>query len=91
MMPGNAKHPGGDSIVSQSHAPGFVMPLVLKDVRLGLAEGEGAGAPLPSADVVRERLITGPARGYADLDWTALRLIAGEEAGLYLAPPRIVN
>jgi hypothetical protein len=32
--------------------------------------------------VVRDRLITGIARGYADLDWTALGLIATQEAGL---------
>ena len=34
----------GDKIVKQSYAPGFVMPLVLKDVRLALAEAE-SGAP----------------------------------------------
>ena len=77
----------GDKIVRQSYAPGFVMPLALKDVRLALAEAESAGAPMPSVSVVRDRLITGIARGYADLDWTALGLIAAEEAGLHVAPP----
>ena len=48
-------------------------PLVLKDVRLALAEAERAGAPMPSVGVVRDRLITGIARGYGGLDWTALR------------------
>jgi 3-hydroxyisobutyrate dehydrogenase-like beta-hydroxyacid dehydrogenase len=76
----------GDKIVNQSYAGRFVMPLVLKDVRLALAEAENAGAPMPSVDVVRDRLITGIARGYADLDWTALGLVAAEEAGL--ASPR---
>lgn len=71
-----------DKIVNRSYAPGFVLPLVLKDVRLALAESENAGAPMPSVDVVRDRLITGVARGYADLDWTVLGLIAEEEAGL---------
>ena len=52
--------------------PGFAIPLVLKDVRLALAEAEKAGAPMPSVNVVRDRLITGIARGYADLDWTVL-------------------
>ena len=60
----------GDKIVRQSYEAGFVIPLVLKDVRLALAEAETAGAPMPSVDVVRDRLITGIARGYADLDWT---------------------
>lgn len=59
-----------------------MLPLLLKDVRLALAEAEHANAPLPSVDVVRDRLITGIARGYGDLDWSALRLIAAEEAGI---------
>jgi 3-hydroxyisobutyrate dehydrogenase-like beta-hydroxyacid dehydrogenase len=91
MFGGRAHKIYGDKIVSQSYAPGFVLPLVLKDVRLALAEAECAGAPMPSVGVVRDRLITGLARGYADLDWTALGLIAAEEAGLYLVPPRTVN
>ena len=82
MFGGRAHKIYGDKIVRQSYAPGFVLPLVLKDVRLALAEAEHAGAPLPSVDVVRDRLITGIARGYADLDWSALGLIAAEEAGL---------
>jgi hypothetical protein len=51
-------------------------------VRLALAEAENAGAPMPSVNVVRDRLLAGIARGYADLDWTALGLIAAEEAKL---------
>jgi 3-hydroxyisobutyrate dehydrogenase-like beta-hydroxyacid dehydrogenase len=76
----------GDKIVNQSYAPGFVLPLVLKDVRLALTESESAGAPMPLVNVVRDRLITGIARGYADLDWTVLGLIAAQEAGLNLPP-----
>lgn len=75
----------GEKIVTQSYAAGFVLPLVLKDVRLALAEAEAAGAPMPSVNVVRDRLITGIARGYAGLDWTSLGLIAAEEAGLTAA------
>jgi len=81
----------GDKIVKNSYAPGFVMPLVLKDVRLALAEAEAAGAPLPSVDVVRDRLITGIARGYDNLDWTGLGLIAAEEAGISLLRIVTVN
>jgi 3-hydroxyisobutyrate dehydrogenase-like beta-hydroxyacid dehydrogenase len=58
------------------------MPLALKDVRLALNEAENAGVPMPSVGVVRDRMITGIARGYGDLDWTALGLIAAEESGL---------
>jgi 3-hydroxyisobutyrate dehydrogenase-like beta-hydroxyacid dehydrogenase len=91
MFGGRAHKIYGDKIVSQSYGPGFAMPLVLKDVRLALAEAEAGGAPMPSVGVVRDRLITGLARGYADLDWTALGLVAAEEAGLYLVPPRTVT
>ncbi|MGD0849917.1 NAD(P)-dependent oxidoreductase [Bradyrhizobium sp.] len=82
MFGGRAHKIYGDKIASQTYAPGFVLPLVLKDVLLALAEAEKAGVPMPSVNVVRDRLITGIARGYGGLDWTALGLIAEEEAGL---------
>jgi 3-hydroxyisobutyrate dehydrogenase-like beta-hydroxyacid dehydrogenase len=87
MFGGRAHKIYGDKIARQTYAPGFVLPLVLKDVRLALAEAEKAGVPMPSVGVVRDRLITGIARGYGELDWTALGLIAAEEAGLYAVPP----
>jgi 3-hydroxyisobutyrate dehydrogenase-like beta-hydroxyacid dehydrogenase len=87
MFGGRAHKIYGDKIVSQSYEAGFVLPLVLKDVRLALAEAESAAAPMPSVDVVRDRLITGIARGYADLDWSALGLIAAQEAGLNIPSP----
>jgi 3-hydroxyisobutyrate dehydrogenase-like beta-hydroxyacid dehydrogenase len=83
MFSGRAHKIYGDKIVRKAYAPGFVLPLVLKDVRLALAEAEKAGAPMPSVGVVRDRLITGIARGYGDLDWTVLGLIAAEEAGIF--------
>jgi 3-hydroxyisobutyrate dehydrogenase-like beta-hydroxyacid dehydrogenase len=86
MFGGRAHKNYGEKIVKQTYAPGFILPLVLKDVRLALAEAEKAGAPMPSVGVVRDRLITGIARGYGELDWTALGLIAAEEAGLYAMP-----
>jgi 3-hydroxyisobutyrate dehydrogenase-like beta-hydroxyacid dehydrogenase len=86
MFGGRAHKIYGDKIARQSYAAGFVLPLVLKDVRLALAEAEQAGAPMPSVGVVRDRLITGIARGHGELDWTALGLIAAEEAGLTAEP-----
>lgn len=86
MFGGRAHKIYGDKIASQTYAPGFVLPLVLKDVRLALAEAEKAGVPMPSVGVVRDRLITGIARGHGELDWTALGLIAAEEAGLVPLP-----
>jgi hypothetical protein len=40
---------------------------------------------MPSVSVVRDGMMTGIARGYAELDWTALGLIAAEEAGAPVA------
>jgi 3-hydroxyisobutyrate dehydrogenase-like beta-hydroxyacid dehydrogenase len=82
MFGGRAHKIYGEKIVQQAYTPGFLMTLAFKDVRLAFAEAEGAGVPMPSINVVRERMISGIARGYADLDWSALGLIAAEEAGL---------
>src|SRR5258705_10508187 len=64
MFGGRAHKIYGDKIARQTYAAGFALPLVLKDVRLALAEAEKAGVPMPSVGVVRDRLITGIARGY---------------------------
>jgi 3-hydroxyisobutyrate dehydrogenase-like beta-hydroxyacid dehydrogenase len=87
MFGGRAHRIYGEKIITQNYVPGFGMPLALKDVRLALSEAESAGAPMPSVGVVHDRMITGIARGYAGLDWTALGLIAAEEAGLHVVPP----
>jgi 3-hydroxyisobutyrate dehydrogenase-like beta-hydroxyacid dehydrogenase len=79
----------GSRIVSRDYAPGLSMPLALKDVRLALAEAERAGAPMPSVSLVRDRMITAIARGHAALDWTALGLVALEEAGLQESKARL--
>jgi 3-hydroxyisobutyrate dehydrogenase-like beta-hydroxyacid dehydrogenase len=73
----------GKKIAEQQYgSAGFVFPLALKDVRLALNEAELAGVPMPSLSVVRDRLITGIARGYSECDWSALGMLAAEEAGL---------
>jgi len=47
------------------------MPLALKDGAFGAGEAENAGAPIHRRRGTRPHAI-GIARGYADLDWTAL-------------------
>jgi 3-hydroxyisobutyrate dehydrogenase-like beta-hydroxyacid dehydrogenase len=85
MFGGRAHKIYGDKIAGQHYASsGFVFPLALKDVRLALAEAEAARVPMPTVSVVRDRLLTGIARGYSELDWSALGLLAAEEAGLHL-------
>jgi 3-hydroxyisobutyrate dehydrogenase-like beta-hydroxyacid dehydrogenase len=86
MFGGRAHRLYGDKIVAERYAPGLALPLALKDVRLALAEAEAALVPMPSVGIVRDRLITGIAHGHGDLDWTALGLIAAEEAGIKAIP-----
>ncbi len=81
MFGGRVHRIYGNRIAAQDYAAGFALPLALKDVRLALGEAESAAVPMPSVSVVRDRMLTAIARGYAELDWTALGLIAAEEAG----------
>jgi 3-hydroxyisobutyrate dehydrogenase-like beta-hydroxyacid dehydrogenase len=89
MFGGRVHRIYGNRIVAQDYAPGFALPLALKDVRLALAEAESAAVPMPSVSVVRDRMITGIARGYAELDWTALGMVAAEEAGVPASRPAV--
>jgi 3-hydroxyisobutyrate dehydrogenase-like beta-hydroxyacid dehydrogenase len=83
MFEGRAHRLYGEKIAAQHYAAGgFVMPLGLKDIKLALAEAEEAAVPMPTLDVVRDRLIAGIEHGYADLDWSALGLVAADAAGL---------
>ena len=86
MFSGRTHRIYGEKVVRRAYTAGFLLPLVLKDVRLALAEAENAGTPMPSVGVVRDRLITAIARGYDGLDWTVLGKVAGEEAGLAEPP-----
>jgi len=83
MFGGRAHKIYGAKIVAEQYVPGFRLPLALKDVRLALAEADSAGVPMPSVDVVRDRMLTGMGRGHGDLDWSALGLIAAEESGIH--------
>ena len=58
------------------------MPLAIKDLRLALAEAERAAVPMPAASLVNDRLVGMAAWGWADLDWSALGLLAAVDAGL---------
>ncbi len=62
--------------------PGFSLPLGLKDVRLVLAAADTAGAPLPIANLLHDRFLTAIAHGLSDKDWSAIALLAAEDAGL---------
>jgi len=66
--------------------PGFKLPLGLKDVRLLLQAAEHLATPLPFASVVRDQFLSALARGHGDLDWSAIALVAEENAGIAKRP-----
>src|SRR5271163_2437100 len=72
----------GGKIVEGRFSAGFAVPLATKDLRLALAEAEHAAVPMPAASLVHDRLVELAARGWANLDWSALGLLAAVNAGL---------
>jgi 3-hydroxyisobutyrate dehydrogenase-like beta-hydroxyacid dehydrogenase len=73
----------GTLIADKKFKPaGFAAPLGLKDTRLALAAGESLRVPLPLANLVRDRFLTLLARGDETLDWSAISMLAAEDAGL---------
>lgn len=61
---------------------GFAAPLGFKDTRLALAAGESLRVPLPLANLVRDRFLRLLARGDESIDWSAISVLAAEDAGL---------
>jgi 3-hydroxyisobutyrate dehydrogenase-like beta-hydroxyacid dehydrogenase len=73
----------GEKILDENYSPpGMAVPLAIKDLRLALAEAERHAVPMPAASLVHDRLVGMVARGLADLDWSALGLLAARDAGL---------
>jgi 3-hydroxyisobutyrate dehydrogenase-like beta-hydroxyacid dehydrogenase len=62
--------------------PGFKLVLGLKDVRLALAAGEAAHAPLPIASVLRDDFLDAVAHGQSDQDWSSVAEVSRRRAGL---------
>jgi 3-hydroxyisobutyrate dehydrogenase-like beta-hydroxyacid dehydrogenase len=73
----------GKLILAESFEPaGFKLKLGLKDVNLALEAAEGVAAPLPLASLIHDHMLAGVARGYSDLDWSALSRVIAENAGI---------
>jgi 3-hydroxyisobutyrate dehydrogenase-like beta-hydroxyacid dehydrogenase len=73
----------GAALAEKRYAPpGFRLKLGLKDMELVLAAAKGSAVPMPVASLVRDRLLSGVARGRSDLDWSALAMGVSEDAGL---------
>ena len=73
---------GGKIVDERYSPPGMAAQLAIKDLRLALAEAEHKAVPMPAAALVHDRLVAMVARGWADLDWSALGLLAAVDAGL---------
>jgi 3-hydroxyisobutyrate dehydrogenase-like beta-hydroxyacid dehydrogenase len=73
----------GGLIAQQKFEPaGFTAPLGEKDIRLTLAAAERLRVPMPLASLVHDRLQTLIARGGEQLDWSAIGMLAANDAGL---------
>lgn len=73
---------GGKIVDERFSPPGMTATLAAKDLRLVLAEAEAARVPMPSTGLAHDRMVAVMARGWSDLDWSALGLLAATEGGL---------
>lgn len=62
--------------------PGFAAPLGQKDMRLVQAAAEELNVPLPLASLLHDRFIRLAAEGGASRDWSAIGILAAQDAGL---------
>ena len=73
----------GKLILAESFdPPGFKLKLGLKDVKLALEAADAVAAPLPLASLLRDHMLAGVARGYSEMDWTAVTRVIAENAGI---------
>jgi 3-hydroxyisobutyrate dehydrogenase-like beta-hydroxyacid dehydrogenase len=73
----------GEMVAAKRHTPaGFKLALGLKDVELVLKSAGEVLAPMPLAGLLRERLLSGCAKGRDAMDWSALALGVSDEAGI---------
>ena len=70
------KNYGAKIVEARYDPPGMAVPLAIKDLHLALAEAERIAVPMPAASLVHDRLVAVAARGWSDLDWSALGLLA---------------
>jgi len=73
----------GRTIAAKSYDEvGFTARLALKDVTLALAAAEAVEAPLPTANVWRDRLLSAIAHGDGERDWAVMTQAHARAAGL---------
>jgi 3-hydroxyisobutyrate dehydrogenase-like beta-hydroxyacid dehydrogenase len=73
----------GRAVAAKRFTPvGFRMPLGLKDIELALRTAEEVTMALPTASLVRDRMLASLAKGREDMDWSAIALSVLDDAGL---------
>ena len=73
----------GRIIAAQTYEPaGFRLALGLKDANLVLGAAAEATVPMPMASLLRDRFLSGVARGRASQDWSAIARAVSDESGL---------
>ncbi len=83
LFDGHVHKAYGQKIVDHRYSPpGMTVPLAGKDLRLLLPEAEHNTVPMPLASLLHDRLVAVEARGWSELDWSALGKLAAFEAGI---------
>jgi 3-hydroxyisobutyrate dehydrogenase-like beta-hydroxyacid dehydrogenase len=83
LFDGHVHKAYGQKIVDHRYTPpGMTIPLAMKDLRLLLAEAERIAVPMPLASLLHDRFVAAEARGWSELDWSALGRLAAFEAGI---------
>jgi 3-hydroxyisobutyrate dehydrogenase-like beta-hydroxyacid dehydrogenase len=83
LFDGHVHKAYGQKIVDHRYTPpGMTIPLAMKDLRLLLAEAERMEVPMPVASLLHDRFVAAEARGWSELDWSALGRLAAFEAGI---------
>jgi 3-hydroxyisobutyrate dehydrogenase-like beta-hydroxyacid dehydrogenase len=73
----------GKIIVDEAYDQvGASVQIGLKDANLALAAGEAANVPLPSANVMRDRLLGAIAHGDGELDWAVMAREQARASGI---------
>lgn len=73
----------GKAVAEKRFTPvGFRMPLGLKDVELAMRTAAEVQVAMPSASLVRDRMIASLAKGREEMDWSAIALGVLDDAGL---------
>ena len=72
----------GRTVANKRYPMGISMPLGFKDLDLVVKTATEVKAPMPAANLVRDRMLSALANGRESMDWAALAIGVLEDAGL---------